>query len=105
MLTSITVFFVIDRMTDINGKASQVSIKTMSQNKVTTTDAITTNVTEALENRLLGTVDILLCNPPYVLTPSHEVGSNGITASWAGGAKGREVCPLHFCYYCHLPNS
>lgn len=73
MLTSITVFFVIDRMTDINGKASQVSIKTMSQNKVTTTDAITTNVTEALENRLLGTVDILLCNPPYVLTPSHEV--------------------------------
>ncbi len=41
-----------------------------------------------------GLADIVLFNPPYVPTESRELkdAASGISAAWAGGIDGREVC-------------
>ena len=36
-------------------------------------------------------VDILLCNPPYVATEQSEAGHKDISAAWAGGDLGMNV--------------
>lgn len=41
--------------------------------------------------RLAGAVDVCICNPPYVPTEVEEMRGCGIEASWAGGARGRQV--------------
>ncbi|CAE8598407.1 unnamed protein product [Polarella glacialis] len=42
--------------------------------------------------RLAGMVDIAVCNPPYVPTDDEEeMRGFGISVSWAGGSRGREV--------------
>ncbi|KAK3783899.1 hypothetical protein RRG08_042832, partial [Elysia crispata] len=86
ILNSSATFF----CTDINPKAVEMTMATALKNG-RTVEPILCNLTNALEQRLKGKVDVLLFNPPYVVTPSDEVASGGIEASWAGGIKGREV--------------
>ncbi|XP_020512572.1 methyltransferase N6AMT1 isoform X1 [Labrus bergylta] len=100
--------------TDVNPAAAQCTAKTASCNNVSL-QPVLTSLVDSLLPRLGGKVDVLLFNPPYVVTPSEEViqlstafylllmrivkdivpffqvGSRGIEAAWAGGKRGREV--------------
>ncbi|KAM9327414.1 methyltransferase N6AMT1 [Pholidichthys leucotaenia] len=76
--------------TDINPAAARCTAVTASSNNVAL-QPVLTDLVECLLPRLCGKVDVLLFNPPYVVTPSEEVGSTGIEAAWAGGERGREV--------------
>ncbi|KAM6438438.1 methyltransferase N6AMT1 [Rhynochetos jubatus] len=76
--------------TDINPMAAYCTLETALRNSVHL-EPVITDLVKGLSPRLNGKVDLLLFNPPYVVTPSEEVESRGIEASWAGGEKGREV--------------
>ncbi|KAG0290906.1 HemK methyltransferase member 2, partial [Dissophora globulifera] len=76
--------------TDINPRAARATRATAKQNKLSV-DVIETHLTDALLPRLQGQIDLMYFNPPYVLTPSEEVGSHSVEAAWAGGIDGREV--------------
>ncbi|XP_035171455.1 methyltransferase N6AMT1 isoform X1 [Oxyura jamaicensis] len=76
--------------TDINPMAAYCTLETALLNNVHLQPVIT-DLVSGLSPRLNGKVDLLLFNPPYVVTPSEEVKSHGIEASWAGGKRGREV--------------
>ncbi|KAI8929287.1 S-adenosyl-L-methionine-dependent methyltransferase [Entophlyctis helioformis] len=76
--------------TDINAFAAGVSAKTAAHNNATV-DPVVTSFADGLIGRIAHSVDVLLFNPPYVVTGSDEVGSRGIEAAWAGGIDGREV--------------
>lgn len=55
-------------------------------------DAWSDNFVSSAHARLSGFVDILIFNPPYVVTSSEELESaKGIELSWAGGIDGRQV--------------
>ncbi|KAI0211831.1 Methyltransferase N6AMT1 [Lamellibrachia satsuma] len=81
--------------TDINPLAAIATQGTARQNHVIL-NTVVTDLTASLLPRLTGQVDVLLFNPPYVVTPSEEVGSRGIEASYAGGRDGREVTDRFF---------
>ncbi|CAN0422605.1 unnamed protein product [Lampetra planeri] len=76
--------------TDINHDAAHCTSVTASLNQVML-QPIITDLVHALLPRLSGSVDLLLFNPPYVVTESSEVGLGDVSSSWAGGARGREV--------------
>ncbi|CAG5933177.1 unnamed protein product [Menidia menidia] len=76
--------------TDVNPAAARCTMKTASRNGVSL-QPVVTDLAQCLLPQLSEKVDILLFNPPYVVTPSEEVGSSGIEAAWAGGERGREV--------------
>ncbi|XP_041732491.2 methyltransferase N6AMT1-like, partial [Coregonus clupeaformis] len=81
--------------TDVNPEAAQCTLETSRYNGVSL-QPIITDLVDSLLPRLCGKVDVLLFNPPYVVTPSEEVGSQGIEAAWAGGRWGREVMDRFF---------
>lgn len=73
---------------DINPKAVLMSQRTLAANGASTF--------EVLQGKFLGGItrpDIVVCNPPYVVTTDEEYFSGqtqaNITASWAGGSRGR----------------
>ena len=76
--------------TDWNQSAAICSAETGEINNVGIT-VIVDDLAKSLMPRLHHFVDILVFNPPYVVTPSSEVGSHSIEAAWAGGIDGREV--------------
>uniref|UniRef100_A0A8C1UD83 Methyltransferase HEMK2 n=1 Tax=Cyprinus carpio TaxID=7962 RepID=A0A8C1UD83_CYPCA len=76
--------------TDVNPAAAQCTLQTARCNHLQLQPVIT-DLVQCLLPRLNGKVDVLVFNPPYVVTPSDEVGSRGIEVSWAGGIRGREV--------------
>ncbi|XP_051635734.1 methyltransferase N6AMT1 isoform X2 [Manacus candei] len=76
--------------TDINPMAAYCTQETARLNNVHLQPVIT-DLVKGLSPRLNGKVDLLLFNPPYVVTPSEEVKGHGIEVSWAGGKQGREM--------------
>lgn len=81
--------------TDINPNAAACTLETARCNKVHI-QPIITDLVNGLLPRLKDKVDLLVFNPPYVVTPPEEVGSHGIEAAWAGGRNGREVMDRFF---------
>ena len=78
-------------VTDINDKACRAIQRTASQNGASL-EVVRTRTVTGLAERLHQSVDIVLCNPPYVGTPEAEATrATDITASWAGGQRGLNV--------------
>ncbi|XP_022837111.1 hemK methyltransferase family member 2 [Spodoptera litura] len=73
--------------TDINFKACVMSKQTAAYNKVKL-DTCNMDLTSSFTDNVF---DVIIFNPPYVVTESEECGGCDITASWAGGTKGREI--------------
>lgn len=76
--------------TDINPHALDVTSDTLKAHGVHA-ELVNTDVAAGLEGRLMGLVDVMVVNPPYVPTPEEEVGCDGIASAWAGGENGRSV--------------
>ena len=74
---------------DLNPKACQATVQTSVANKQKNLDVIQTDFLSGFP--LNFQFDLIVCNPPYVATNEAETGQNDIFASWAGGAKGRNV--------------
>jgi len=77
--------------TDVNPLAARTCRRNLQENRAAALDVVRTDLVAALSPRLDGQLDVLVFNPPYVPTPSEEVGGTAIAASWAGGLHGREV--------------
>lgn len=74
---------------DINPKAAQMTQTTLLRNHVTYGEVLRMDLTTSLACQ----IDLLVCNPPYVVTPEAEYWegqrNKDIVAAYAGGAKGR----------------
>ena len=76
---------------DLNPAAASVSRRTAANNHLFHYEVINADLLAPLTTRLRSRVDVLIFNPPYVVTPAEEVVDGGLTASWAGGPRGRQV--------------
>ncbi|XP_018327185.1 hemK methyltransferase family member 2 [Agrilus planipennis] len=73
--------------TDINSEANSATAFTAKLNNVT----IESINMKYLSNFKPNIFDVVLFNPPYVVTESNEIKGTGLNRSWAGGKNGREV--------------
>lgn len=80
--------------TDINVKATKCTIETGARNKALLQPVLTSTV-DALRPRIDGAVDLLIFNPPYVVTTEEEEaaeqGRAGLGGAWAGGTSGTKL--------------
>lgn len=76
--------------TDVNAAAADLTLRTGRRNDVSL-NPVVCDLVAPLKCRLQRSVDVLIFNPPYVVTSSQEVGGCQLAASWAGGVKGRQV--------------
>lgn len=81
--------------TDKNPSACLCTAETARKNGVLISSVVTSFV-DGLLPRLVDSVDVLIFNPPYVVTPSEEIKHGGIAYAWAGGVNGREVMDEFF---------
>lgn len=83
---------------DINPRACSVSKRTAQRNAAKI-DCLNMDLLSSFKER---SVDVLIFNPPYVVTPDDELGESMkgnsgcvqnelITKSWAGGRDGRQI--------------
>ncbi|KOB64174.1 HemK methyltransferase family member 2 [Operophtera brumata] len=73
--------------TDVNLRACVMSKLTANYNKVQL-ESINMDLATSTRDNIF---DVVIFNPPYVVTETAECGGRDIAASWAGGVKGREV--------------
>lgn len=73
--------------TDLNPEASRATKFTSNING-TDVECLNANLLDCFKGRLF---DVVLFNPPYVVTESAEMNGLGINRAWAGGKHGREV--------------
>eukprot|EP00039_Didymoeca_costata_P033161 m.40969 g.40969 ORF g.40969 m.40969 type:complete len:224 (+) comp9726_c0_seq2:135-806(+) len=90
LLANVTPTEKIFMATDINPIAVEATKKTSEENGVSI-EVYNCDFIDSIKDNVSNKVDVLIFNPPYVVTPSEEVGSNSIEAAWAGGVDGREV--------------
>jgi len=80
--------------TDINIHAARCTSATGQRNKVLL-NPVVTSLLHGLVPRLLGNVDLLIFNPPYVPTDEEEAfraqSNRSISGAWAGGAQGMGI--------------
>ncbi|ORX66838.1 N6-adenine-specific DNA methyltransferase 1 [Linderina pennispora] len=78
--------------TDINPAATQATRETAQRNlSQSALEQCQTRFVGGMQDSLAGKIDILLFNPPYVVTPSEEIDCTDDASAWAGGICGREV--------------
>ena len=77
--------------TDLSEAACRATWRTARRNGVNVLP-VRCDLATALRPRLAGDFDVIVFNPPYVVTSTEEVCTSGeLSASWAGGERGREV--------------
>ena len=78
--------------TDINPEACLATQETLGNHSMDTwVDVVQCDIVQPFLPRMLHGVDLVIFNPPYVVTPDQEVDLGGIAAAWAGGFRGRRV--------------
>ena len=78
---------------DINPHAVLFAQRMLQHNGIKSFDILRMSLLDSF--RLSLQVDVIIFNPPYVVTPSEEIeAKEWIVKSWAGGQDGREVTNL-----------